>query len=268
MVLVLCLILTLFTGCGEGGADAALQLFGDLYEITSSHAVQAPSSVWWYGHRREFWHGAFEGGAVLDLPSNGFSLHDLSFPGIYSEPVVESAGLGRTRSLTVLLGADGVPCNGALFDFRMELDPDLPGYEHDALYPGAVPGNLFRQAGFMPGGSQERCLATAYAWEAGLGPCFDDVRESLASGGSGLWRMTAVYDGFALMPDGFLVEFQSMDGSFSFCRYIYNVQPGIEFDYATGRNWLEAAGDPEAGQDLSGCDGQESEDDFGSPDGR
>ena len=55
-----------------------------------------------------------------------------------------------------------------------------------------------------------------------------------------LYRVTPYYIGDELMARGVLIEGKSVEDngeSFSMCRWAYNVQPGIEIDYATGDNW-------------------------------
>lgn len=56
-----------------------------------------------------------------------------------------------------------------------------------------------------------------------------------------LYRVTPIYDGSNLLASGVLMEVYSMEDSgegLTFCVYVYNVQPGIEIDYATGENQL------------------------------
>ena len=66
----------------------------------------------------------------------------------------------------------------------------------------------------------------------------DYVRET---GNHVLYRVTPIFEGDNLLASGVLMEALSMeDGGegVSFCVYVYNVQPGIEIDYATGENQL------------------------------
>lgn len=56
------------------------------------------------------------------------------------------------------------------------------------------------------------------------------------------YRVTPVWTEDNLICDGEIIEAWSVedDGeSICFCIYAYNVQPGIEIDYATGDNWLD-----------------------------
>lgn len=61
-----------------------------------------------------------------------------------------------------------------------------------------------------------------------------------------LYRVTPIYQDKNLVASGVLMEAQSVeDDTIRFCVYCYNVQPGIQIDYATGKSSL-AAGSEEA----------------------
>ena len=47
-----------------------------------------------------------------------------------------------------------------------------------------------------------------------------------------------VYLDDELVARGVLMEAESRDGTLSFCVFVYNVQPGIVIDYATGESHL------------------------------
>ena len=53
-----------------------------------------------------------------------------------------------------------------------------------------------------------------------------------------LYRVTPVYEGDNLLADGVLLEAASVDDpeDFSFCVYLFNVQPGVLIDYETGES--------------------------------
>ena len=71
-----------------------------------------------------------------------------------------------------------------------------------------------------------------------------------------LYRVTPIFEGDDLVASGVLMEAYSVEdrGALAFCVYCYNVQPGIEIDYATGESWrsgeapvtADAAGSEEA----------------------
>lgn len=57
-----------------------------------------------------------------------------------------------------------------------------------------------------------------------------------------LYRVTPVFEGDNLLASGVVMEAKSVedDGAgVCFCVYVYNVQPGVVIDYATGASWLE-----------------------------
>jgi len=56
-----------------------------------------------------------------------------------------------------------------------------------------------------------------------------------------LYRVTPIYDGADLVAQGVQMEAMSVeDNGFGVCFnvYVYNVQPGVTIDYATGKSWL------------------------------
>lgn len=74
----------------------------------------------------------------------------------------------------------------------------------------------------------------------------DYVKET---GNHVLYRVTPIYDGDALVAGGVQMEALSVEDKgtgISFNVYVYNVQPGVEIDYATGESWLEGESRPEA----------------------
>lgn len=56
-----------------------------------------------------------------------------------------------------------------------------------------------------------------------------------------LYRVTPIFDGNNLVASGVLMEAYSIEDAgagIQFCVYCYNVQPGIDIDYATGNTSL------------------------------
>ena len=54
-----------------------------------------------------------------------------------------------------------------------------------------------------------------------------------------LYRVTPIYEGTNLVASGVLMEAYSIEDNgegISFCIYCFNVQPGIEIDYSTGKS--------------------------------
>ncbi|WP_208423130.1 DNA/RNA non-specific endonuclease [Latilactobacillus fragifolii] len=63
----------------------------------------------------------------------------------------------------------------------------------------------------------------------------EKVRDSLAQHKKVIYRVTPIFRGDELMPRGIWSQAISTDGTLNFNVYIWNVEPGISFDYATGR---------------------------------
>ena len=171
-------------------------------------------------------------------------------------PVFDSDWRGRPVSVSAILPADmAVPEESA---------GDPPGWA-DAEYPGSTDGGfLYRRCLLLPerfGGADADgnvFTGTAYLAQAGLRPVYERIAAYL-EGGAGrcvYYRATLYYTGSNFVPDGILIEAVSDDGAWHACAYAWNVQPGVGIDYASGRSWLEAAGDPESGGDEADEDAE------------
>ena len=90
----------------------------------------------------------------------------------------------------------------------------------------------------------------------------DYVKET---GNHVLYRVTPVFEGDNLLADGVRMEAKSVeDGGAGICFhvFVYNVQPGVGIDYATGDNWPEeeaAAVSVQAGDETAEVSIQEEE---------
>ncbi len=59
-----------------------------------------------------------------------------------------------------------------------------------------------------------------------------------------LYRVTPIFEGDNLVASGVLMEAESVEDNgddILFCVYVYNVQPNIIIDYATGESWVDPA---------------------------
>ena len=84
----------------------------------------------------------------------------------------------------------------------------------------------------------------------------DYVKET---GNHVLYRVTPIFEGDNLLASGVLMEAESVEDDGDgvlFCVYVYNVQPGVAIDYATGDNWL--AEDGGAGRAVAAGSGNSS----------
>ena len=100
---------------------------------------------------------------------------------------------------------------------------------------------------------------TRYLNVEGMLPFEDQVAEYVEETGCHvLYRVTPVYRGDNLLASGVVMEAESVedDGAgVRFCVYVYNVQPGVEIDYATGESWL-AEEEPPAETATGQAEGQ------------
>ena len=78
-----------------------------------------------------------------------------------------------------------------------------------------------------------------------------------------LYRVTPVFKGDNLLSSGVIMEAQSVEDSgegISFKVYVYNAQPGVTIDYATGESYLseESADEPSASESETEIRGNSS----------
>ncbi|AVK63697.1 DNA/RNA non-specific endonuclease [Lactobacillus sp. CBA3606] len=81
---------------------------------------------------------------------------------------------------------------------------------------------------------------TAYSNQQTMQIYENQVRTALEQGKKVIYRVTTVFRGNELMPRGYWSQAISTDGSVNFNVYIWNVEPGVSFDYATGRGKADA----------------------------
>lgn len=67
------------------------------------------------------------------------------------------------------------------------------------------------------------------------------VRKALEQNKKVIYQVTPIYQNMDLMAKGVWVEATSTDGTMHFNRYLYNVQPGISFNYASGRSIVDTS---------------------------
>lgn len=83
---------------------------------------------------------------------------------------------------------------------------------------------------------------TRYLNVTGMLPFENQVADYVKETGNHvLYRVTPIFDGTNLVASGVLMEAESVEDKgeeICFCVYVYNVQPGIIIDYATGESKL------------------------------
>ncbi len=255
IISVMCL-----SGCSAESMSEIADSLGSLYDTYGPGQVLMSEDDAYYLYRRTMHHDAFKGEAYAELNNN------VPFGGIdgipndvfNAETVLKRAGYG---SVTVVSIKDPEVQPAGL------LDP--PGFEQGS-YPGVTPqGSLYEKVQVIPdifGGEwvlYNITTGTEYL-KHNLDRCWDEVSEYMAglSGeNEGIYlRVTPVYSGTNDVCEGVLVEAESFGTSaVRFCRYYYNVQPGIRIDYLDGSNDLEAVPVPVEKKEVISDYGTDSE---------
>ena len=97
---------------------------------------------------------------------------------------------------------------------------------------------------------------TRYMNVDGMLPFEDEVADYVKETGNHvLYRVTPIYDGNDLVASGVQMEALSVEDNgrgICFNVYVYNVQPGIEIDYATGNSWLSGETHAESAANSEG----------------
>lgn len=155
---------------------------------------------------------------------------------------------GRCGSATALVGKDTMPT-----EERGEIGMIKPTGWHTVKYPGIVDGNyLYNRChliGYQLSGenANEKNLITGtrYFNVTGMLPFENEVADYVKNTGNHvMYRVTPVFAGDNLVADGVLMEAYSLEDNgegVCFCVFVYNIQPGIEIDYATGDSWISGA---------------------------
>lgn len=150
---------------------------------------------------------------------------------------------GRCGAAYACVGSDLMPT-----EERGQIGTVKPTGWHTVKYNEIIDGNyLYNRChliGYLLSGenANERNLITGtrYLNVQGMLPFETKVADYVTQTGNHvLYRVTPLFDGENLLASGVLMEAESVeDGGegVSFCVYVYNVQPGIAIDYATGES--------------------------------
>ncbi len=161
-------------------------------------------------------------------------------------------GLGRCGAASACVGVDLMPT-----EERESIGQVKPSGWQTVKYDcvdGKYLYNRCHLIGFQLTGEnankQNLITGTRYMNVDGMLPFENMVADYVKETGNHvLYRVTPIYDGDALVAGGVQMEALSVEDKgtgISFNVYVYNVQPGVEIDYATGESWLEGESRPEA----------------------
>lgn len=151
--------------------------------------------------------------------------------------------LGRCGTAFANIGKDIMPT-----EERGPIGMVKPSGWHTVKYPDIIDDlylyNRCHLIGYQLSGenANEKNLITGtrYMNVEGMLPFENQVAQYVKDTGNHvLYRVTPRFTGDNLVADGVLIEAYSVEDSgegLQFCVFVYNVQPGIEIDYATGKS--------------------------------
>ena len=186
---------------------------------------------------------AYSGNAYADI--NG----DIPFfteDELTAEPFQEYWPLdefGRCTGAFACIGPELLPT-----EVRGNQSAATPAGWHSVKYDGIDGGYLYNRChliGYQLTGQtvneNNLITGTRYMNLEGMLPFENSVRMYVeGTGNHVLYRVRPYYKGGNLLAEGVLMEAKSIeDPLVQFCAFCYNVQPGIEIDYATGESKLK-----------------------------
>ena len=157
--------------------------------------------------------------------------------------------LGRCGSNVMVVSSEDLPD-----EERGEIGQFKPSGWHQNKYPGIVDSDppyvvnrshllMWAMTGNDSNRAENLITGTRKFNVEGMLPNETIVLDYVKNSGNHvIYRVTPYFDGDNLMADGVLIEAMSIEDSgesLHLCRWVYNVQPGVEFDYSTGENELE-----------------------------
>lgn len=178
------------------------------------------------------------------------------------ESYSELDSLGRCGTAFACIGEDLMPTED-----RGSISEVHPTGWVQAEYDCVDGGSLYNRChliGFQLTGenANEKNLITGtrYLNVEGMLPFENLVADYIKETGNHvLYRVTPVFQGDNLVASGVTMEALSVEDAgegVCFSVYVYNVQPGVEIDYATGESW-ESGDSPESSQESAVEGGEE-----------
>lgn len=251
-LLALALLFTLIPGCSSLSALTSGASSGSVSQSISSDADFQLSDV-----------PAYSGEAYVAVHDNipYFSTEDLSADSF--ETYGQRDSLGRCTTAWACVGQDLMPTED-----RGSIGQVKPTGWHTVKYDcvdGKYLYNRCHLIGYQLTGENANednlITGTRYLNTEGMLPFENLTADYIKETGNHVaYRVTPVFEGDNLLASGVLMEGWSVedDGAgVCFCVYAYNVQPGVELDYATGDSWL-SGDEPQSGAQSTQDDQQET----------
>jgi DNA-entry nuclease len=169
-------------------------------------------------------------------------------------------GLGRCGTANSCIGLDGMPDKP-----RGSISEIHPTGWHTDTYDNVEGGNLYNRCHLIAhklsgddAVARNLITGTSYMNRKGMLPFEDRIEEYVKSTGNHvMYRVTPIFKGEELVARGvhmMAVSVEDKGEGLAFNVFCYNVQPGIEIDYATGDNKPAENMPPEAGSSEAQAD--------------
>ena len=196
--------------------------------------------------------GAYTGKAYVSVNGNTpyFTADELTSTSF--ELYSDLDALGRCGTVYASIGKDLMPT-----EERGSIGMVKPTGWHTVRYDDLVDGkylyNRCHLIGFQLTGENANTsnliTGTRYLNIEGMLPFENMVADYVKETGNHvMYRVTPIFEGSNLLASGVLMEGYSVEDNgagICYCVYAYNVQPGVEIDYATGESKLEESAQPE-----------------------
>ena len=186
---------------------------------------------------------AYSGSPYVELDGNqpGFSLEERTTDSFETYSTLDA--LGRCGPAYACIGQDLMPTED-----RESISSVLPTGWVQAEYDFVEGGSLYNRChliGFQLTGenaNEENLITgTRYMNVEGMLPFENMVADYIKETGNHvLYRAIPIFEGENLVASGVVMEALSVEDEgegVCFHVYVYNVQPGVEIDYATGESW-------------------------------
>lgn len=186
---------------------------------------------------------AYSGSPYVELDGNqpGFSLEERTTDSFETYSTLDA--LGRCGPAYACIGQDLMPTED-----RESISSVLPTGWVQAEYSFVDGGSLYNRChliGFQLTGenaNEENLITgTRYMNVEGMLPFENMVADYIKETGNHvLYRAAPIFEGENLVASGVVMEAFSVEDEgegVCFHVYVYNVQPGVEIDYATGESW-------------------------------
>lgn len=184
---------------------------------------------------------AYSGSPYIEINGGRADFARSMYQAESSQTFSELDSLGRCGTALAVVGKDLMPTED-----RGSIGMIKPAGWHTVRYDDLIDGkylyNRCHLIGYQLTGENANELnlitGTRYLNVEGMLPFENQVADYVESTGNHvLYRVTPIYDGDDLIARGVQMEAASVEDygeSLQFNVFVYNVQPGIEIDYATG----------------------------------